>query len=52
MDTSREGYTENIGNNSTEGNNSNNSTINRRTGNINGKTSKSNTTVDTSNKAF
>ena len=44
--------TANTGNNTTAGNNSNDSTINKLTGNRNGKSSRSNLTVDTSNKAF
>ena len=51
-DTSGEGSTDtdNTGNNATDGNNSIDSTINRRTGNRNGKYLGSNLTVDTSNK--
>ena len=45
-------YTDNTENNSTDGNNSNVSTINRKTGNINGLSSISNATIDTSNKLF
>ena len=52
-DNSGEGSTdtENKGNNSTDGNNRNDLTINRQTGNRNGKSLRSNPTVDISNKA-
>ena len=45
-------YTENTGNNTTDGNNSNDSIIKILTGNRNGQSSRINTTVDTSNKVF
>ena len=53
-DTSGEGSTDtdNTGSNTTDINNSNNLTINRQTGNMNVQFSRSNSTVDTSNKEF
>ena len=53
-DTSVEGSTDidNTGNNATDRKNSNDSTINRRTGNRIGQGSRSNPMVDTTNKAF
>ena len=53
-DTNKEGSidTDNTGNNATDLNNRNDSTINIRTGESNGQDSRSNLMVDTSNKAF